>query len=276
MFKYLWKNRFNWFGISAVFMADGDGGGGGGVTDTSGITEGDGHWMHDHPTLMSDVGKKNAFAKYPTMNAALDGGYEATKLVGRPHINIPADDADDTVKAEFKAKIAEHSGAVTKVEDFKVTRPEGHNKDNYNYAQEKAYLEMAVSQGYSQSQMETGLKMHTDVVAAIHAKDDAADKAEQAAGKVQLVSDWGGEANYKVNMELNTRCLESFFDADTAKLIEDKGMGNHPGFIKGVLALAQMAVKEGRTMKASAQTQQKAGTGTLRYAKMEERQKQNA
>ncbi len=247
------------------------------VTDTSGITDGDGHWLHDHADIMANPEQKNALADYKTRDAALIGGYEAKKFVGRPHINIPGDDADQAAKDKFAGQISEHSGAVANVDDFKLDglRPDGADETNYNFAAEKAFLGEAVNLKMSQSQMGGMLKMHNDVVTAMLAKNDGADKAAQDAAVVQLTSDCGGEANYKVASELNTRCLEAFFDADTAKMIEEKGMGNHVGFFKGIQELAKMAVKEGRSMPASPQKGQKAG-GALRYKGMEEREKQNA
>ncbi len=246
------------------------------VTDTSGITDGDGHWMHDHPEIMGNPVQKNALAKYSTLAAGAVGGVDAMTLVGRPHINIPGDDADQAAKDKFSAQIKEHSGAVATVDGFKMDglRPDGADETNYNFPAEKAFLELAVKTGMSQEQMAENLKMHNTVVEAIMGKNDAADKAAQDAAVVQLTSDYGGEANYKVASELNTRCLEAFFDSDTAKMIEEKGMGNHVGFHKGINELAKMAVKEGRSMPASHRTGQQAG-GALRYQKMEERQKQS-
>ncbi len=246
------------------------------ITDTSGIVEGDGHFLHDHPDVIANPAAKNALAKYDSTDKAMVGGVNAMALIGRPHINIPADDADDATKDKFKAQILEHTGAVTKVEDFIMDglRPEGSDDTNYNFPAEKAFLGEAVNLGMNQGQMAGMLKMHNDVVTAILAKNDTDDKAAQDAAVVQLTSDVGGEANFKVASELNTRCLEAFFDADTAKMIEEKGMGNHVGFFKGVQELAKMAVKEGRSMPASARKGQKPG-GALRYEKMEQRAKEN-
>lgn len=243
------------------------------ITDTSGIADGDGHFLHDHPDIMANPAAKNALAKYKTADEGLLGGVEATKLLGRPHINIPADDADDTAKTKFKTEIAKHSGAIEKIEDVKIERPEGADETNYNFALEKSFCEMAVKQGMNQSQIEANYKMSLQMIDAGRAKSVADDKAVQEAATLTLTSEWGGEANYKTNMELNTRCLETFFDADTAKKIEETGLGNSVSFAKGILELATMAVKEGRTMKGSATTQQKAG-GALRYKKMEEREKE--
>ncbi len=245
------------------------------ITDTSGITEGDGHWLHDHADIMSNPEQKNALAKYPTQNAAVLGGYEATKLVGRPHINIPGDDADQAAKDKFAGQIAEHTGAIGKVEDVKITRPEGSDETNYNFALEKAFQEMAVKTGMNQGQVDQNYALALQMIDASNTKNEGADKAAQDAAVVQLTSDCGGEANYKAASELNTRCLEAFFDADTAKMIEEKGMGNHVGFFKGVQELAKMAVKEGRSMPASHQKGQAKG-GALSYTKMEERAKNNA
>ncbi len=243
------------------------------VQDTSGITDGDGHWLHDHADIMENPEQKNALAKYPTMLAGVIGGYEATKLVGRPHINIPGDDADQAAKDKFAGQIAEHSGAVANVDGFKLDglRPDGADDTNYNFAAEKAFLGEAVNLKMSQGQMAGMLKMHNDVVTAMLTKNDTADKAAQDAAVVQLTSDCGGEANYKVASELNTRCLEAFFDADTAKMIEEKGIGDHIGFFKGINELAKMAVKEGRTMPASARKGDGKPGGALHYKKMEER-----
>lgn len=242
------------------------------VTDTSGITENDGHYLHDHPEIMSNPAAKNALAKYETAEAAMLGGVEAMKAVGRPHINIPAEDADQAVKDKFKAQIAEHTGAIGKVEDVKIQRPEGANEENYNVALEKTFSEMAVATSMNQAQVDANYKLALQMVEASTAKIATDNKAAQDACVVQLTADWGGEANFKTNMELNTRCLETFFDAETAKKIEDTGLGNTVGFAKGIQALATMAVKEGRTMKASAHTQTKTG-GSLQYTKMEERAK---
>ncbi len=241
------------------------------VTDTSGITEGDGHFLHDHPDIMGKPAAKNALAKYTNVSDAMMGGVDAMTLIGRPHLNIPADDAADDVKAKFAVEIAKHSGAVANVEDFKVDRPDGADETNYNYATEKAFLAESVNLQMNQKQMAGMLKMHNEVITASNTKNDEADKAAQDAAKVKLTSDWGGEEKYKENMELNTRCLEAFFDADTAKMIEEKGIGNHVGFAKGINELAAMAVKEGRTMKAGAKTQQKDGKGSMGYPKMQKR-----
>ena len=243
------------------------------VTDTSGIAEGDGHFLHDHPDIMANPSAKNALAKYKTADEGMLGGVEAIKLLGRPHINIPADDADDTAKTKFSAEIAKHSGAIEKVEDVKIQRPDGADDTNYNFALEKSFSEMVVQQGMNQAQVDANYKMSLQMIDAARAKVGSDEKAAQDASTLTLTSDWGGEANFKTNMELNTRCLESFFDADTAKKIEDTGLGNSVGFAKGILQLAQTAVKEGRTMKGSALTQQKTG-GALRYKGMEAREKE--
>jgi len=243
------------------------------VTDTSGIAEGDGHWMHDHPDIMANPKQKNALAKYDSLQAAAVGGYDAMVKIGEPHINIPADDADDTVKAKFTTEIAKHSGAIEKVEDVKIARPEGADETNYNFAAEKTFSEMAVKEGMNQSQVDANYGLFLQMVNTARAKVDTANKEAADKATTTLTSDWGGEANYKTNMELNTRCLESFFDADTAKMIEDTGLGNNVGFAKGILALATMAVKEGRTMPASQKTGTKAG-GALGYEKMKKRAKE--
>ncbi len=251
------------------------------VTDTSGIAEGDGHFLHDHPDIIGNPVAKNALAKYDSVSAALAGGVEAMTVVGRPHINIPGDEADQAAKDKFKAQISEHTGAVKTVEDFNIDglrpdglRPEGEDETGYNFAGEKAYLEMAVNLGMNQEQVEANIKFAEALRTARDTQDVAADKAAQDAAVVQLTSDCGGADGYKVASELNTRCLEAFFDAETAQLIEAKGMGNHVGFFKGINELAKMAVKEGRTMPAShRQGQQK--TGALRYKGMEERKKAN-
>ncbi len=240
------------------------------VTDTSGITEGDGHFLHDHPDIMANPAAKNALAKYDSADKAMVGGVDAMTLIGRPHINIPADDADETTKTKFKTQIAEHTGAITKVEDVKITRPDGSDDTNYNMALEKVFREMVVQQGMNQTQVDANYGLALKMIEAARTKTDGDNKAVQDAAVVTLTSDWGGEANYKTNMELNTRCLESFFDAETAKKIEETGLGNHVGFAKGVLALAQMAVKEGRTMPASQQGGSKKG-GALEYKGMKKR-----
>lgn len=244
------------------------------ITDTSGIVEGDGHFLHNHPDIMANPAAKNSLAKYESADKAMLGGVDAMALIGRPHINIPADDADDAAKTKFKVEIAKHLGAVEKVEDFKITRPEGADETNYNFAAEKAFLEMAVIEKFNQEQLTAAYKMHAQIVNGILTKQDADNKATQDKAIATLTNDCGGEAGYKTFTELNTRCLEAFFDADTAKMIEDTGLGNNVGFAKGINALAQMAVKEGRTMKASATTQQKIG-GALQYKKMEARAKEN-
>lgn len=245
------------------------------VTDTSGITEGDGHFLHDYPEIMENPAAKNSLATYENEQAAMMGCVEARKLVGKPHINIPADDADDATKAKFTADIAKHTGAIESVEAVKIQRPDGADETNYNFALEKAFTEMVVAERMNQSQVDASYKMALQMIDAVSAKADSDDKGARDAAKVKLTSDWGGEANYNTNMELNTRCFEAFFDGDTAKMIEEKGIGNHVGFARGINELAQMAVKEGRTMKASAHTKQKSG-GALRYPKMEARAKENA
>jgi len=246
------------------------------VADTSGIAEGDGHFLHEYPDIMANPAAKNALAKYDSVPAALNGGVEAMTVVGRPHINVPGDDADQTAKDKFKAQIAEHTGAVANVEDFKLDglRPDGSDETNYNFAAEKAFLATAVNAGMNQEQMAAVLKNYNDVMVAQDTQAIAADKAAQDAAVVKLTGDFGGADGFKVASELNTRCLEAFADAETAKLIEDKGMGNHVGFFKFINEMAKMAVKEGRTMPASAQKGQKTG-GALRYKKMEERATEN-
>ncbi len=242
------------------------------ITDTSGITEGDGHFLHHHPDIMANPAARNALAKYDSADKAMIGGVDAMTLVGRPHINIPADDADQTTKDKFKTQIAEHTGAITKVEDVKITRPDGSDDTNYNMALEKVFTEMAVQQGMNQAQVDANYGLALKMIDAGRTKTDTDDKAAQDAAVVTLTSDWGGEANYKTNMELNARCCESFFDADTAKKIEETGLGNHVGFNKGINELAQMAVKEGRTMPASHKTPT-GNKSALGYPQMAERLK---
>lgn len=257
------------------------------VTDTSGITDGDGHFLHDHSGIMSNPAAKNALAKYDNVEAAMLGGFNAMQQVGKPHINIPADDADDTVKAKFKTDIAKHSGAVEKADDFKVERPEGSDETNYNFAAEKVYLEMAVKEGMSQSQMAAGLKMHNEIVSAIFAADTAKDKADIDASVLKMTADLGGADKFKEGMELKARLCATFFDEDTAKLFDSRRIvkgddgqdkqlngtvfGNHAGLNLGLVKIAEVMVKEGRTLKASAQTGKEAA-GMLRYKGMEERE----
>lgn len=242
------------------------------VTDTSGIVANDGHFLHDHPGIMGDPSAKNALAKYETADKAMLGGIEAMKQLGKPHINIPADDADDAAKAEYQSKIAKAHGAVEKVEDFKITRPDGTKPEgdadcNYNYALEKSFLEMAVSEGMNQSQLEKCYGMALQMIAANSAREDTDQVAAADKCRTQLTSDLGGEEKYKVFHELNTRCLETFFGVETARAIETAGLGNNVEFNKGINKLAEMAVKEGRTMQASAQTGEKKG-GMLSYPSM--------
>jgi hypothetical protein len=241
------------------------------ITDTSGIAEGDGHFLHDHPDIMSNPAAKNALAKYESEDKAMMGGVDAMALIGKPHINIPADDADDTAKAEFKAQLAKHNGVPENVEGYEVTRPDGADETNYNFAMEKAYLDHALSTGMNQSQVDGGFEIQRKAVEAAREQRAVADKAVADATVVTLTSDWGGEANYKKNMELSTRCLETFFGAETAKAIDSTGLGNNVEFVKGVLKLAEMAVKQGTSMPSSKATGVQGG-GALTYKKMAERQ----
>ena len=242
------------------------------VTDTSGIVEGDGHFLHGHPDIMANPAAKNALSKYDSAEKAMIGGVEAMKLIGKPHINIPADDADEAVKTEFRAKIAKHAGKPDTVEGYKITRPEGSNSENYNEALEKTFLKTALAKDMNQDQVEATYGLALKMIEAIRTKETTDLTAAAEKCRTQLTNDCGGEANYKTFSELNTRLLESFFGVETAKAIETTGMGNDIGFCKGINKLAEMAVKEGRTMTASHQTGTKAG-GVLQYPKMEKRAK---
>ena len=244
------------------------------IADTSGIADGDGHFLHDHPDVMNDPAAKNALAKYKTPTDAMLGGVEAMKLIGKPHINIPGDDADDATKTAFKAKIAEHTGALLKAEDVKITRPDGSTAENYNEALEGVFKETVVATGMNQAQTDATYGLALKMIAAVQDKEAVADKTAETAFETKMTSELGGETNYKAFCELNTRCLETFFGAETAKMIDEKGMGNNIEFAKGIQKLAEMAVKQGTSMKPSRGTGQKAG-GSLTYSKMEERAAEN-
>ena len=240
------------------------------VTDTSNIAEGDGHWMHDHADIIGDPAMKNSLAKYKTVGEALKGGHNAITAVGRPHINVPADDADDTAKSEFKASLAKHMGKPDTVEGYKIVRPDGSDETNYNFAAEKAYLETALSVDANQGQVDAFYKMHNTLMEAAFAKEATDLKATQDEVEKKMTGDLGGEANFKAFVEGNTKLLETFFDEQTAQDIEDSGLGDREGFMLGVHKLYEMAVAEGRTMK-STKTTTKTKDGALTYPKMKAR-----
>ena len=258
------------------------------VTDTSGIAEGDGHWLHDHPDVMANPGAKNALAKYTGLNEALFGGVEAQQTVGKPRIDIPADDADDATKLKFQQKINEHRGVPEKVEGYKVTRPEGADETNYNFAAEKAFLELAKANGYTQEQMAAAYEFNSKMVDAARATADEAAKGTDAKSQEKVDADnkaavtlctekWGGETQFKENMELIGRLGNAFggeeLEAaiDGAVLADGTKLGNSFLFNDFFLGLANMAIAEGRTMESAART--KAAKGALSYSKMEARKK---
>jgi hypothetical protein len=258
------------------------------VTDTSGIADGDGHFLHDHPDIMSNPAAKNALAKYDSVGAAMLGGFNAMQTVGKPHINIPGDDADDTRKAEFKTAIAKHTGAITKVEDVKITRPDGSNETNYNEALEDAFKAMAVNENMNQSQVDKTYGLALEMINAINTRDTDKDAADIDASVLKLTADLGGADKLKEGMELKARLCETFFDADTAKLFshrrivsengQDKQVngtvfGNHAGLNAGLIAIANIMMKEGRSLKGSIPGGQKTGKGAFSYPKMEARKK---
>ena len=123
----------------------------------------------------------------------------------------------------------------------------------------------------NQAQVDSVYGMALKMIEQVRAKDAETDKAAEDAAVIKLTNDAGGAANYKVGCELNARLLTTFFDEATAEMIEKKGMGNNVGFWKGINKMAEIMVKEGRIMKGSAPTGDKAG-GALQYKKMKERQ----
>lgn len=240
------------------------------VTDTSGITEGDGHWMHDHQDVIADPAMKNAYSKYKTVDEALKGGHNAITAVGRPHINIPADDADTEKKLDFRKAIAQHMGKPDSIEGYKVQRPEGSDETNYNFEAEKVYLETAFKLDANQSQVEAFYELHNTLMDAAFTKEDTDLKKTQDETQTKMTGKLGGEANYKVYMEQNTKLLETFFGEQTAKDIDACGLGDREDFMKGIHELYEMAVAEGRTLKASHSAGEKK-EGALTYKKMRAR-----
>lgn len=265
------------------------------ITDTSGITEGDGHFLHEHPDIMSNPAAKNALAKYTNAKDAMMGGVNAMALVGKPHINIPADDADDTKKAEFKAALRKHTGAPDNVEGYKITRPDGSNDTNYNTALEAAFLAHALNTGMTQEMVggEDGkggsYGLALQMIKAINTRDTDADKADIDKAVLKLTADLGGETKLKEGMELKSRLLATYANAETAELFDNRRIvnkdgkdtqhngtvfGNHAGLNLFLIKVANVMVKEGRTLLASGQTEAKTA-GTLRYKGMEDRAAQS-
>lgn len=255
------------------------------VTDTSGISDGDGHWINDNPEVNGNPAMKNALAKYDSPNAAIVGGYNAMSALGRPHINIPGDDADDTAKSEFKAKLATHMGKPDTAEGYEITRPDGSDETNYNMAAEKAFLELAHQNDMGNESVKSMYDFHLKMMAAAQETDSAADQADIDKSVTDLTAKLGGDEKYREAMELKTRLCNEYFGEETAKLLENQRtengkqvqgtlFGNDVGFNMGLIKIAEVMMKEGRTLTGSLQT----GTqkhGALRYGKMEEREAQN-
>ncbi len=259
------------------------------ITDTSGIAEGDGHFLHDHPEIMSNPAAKNALAKYTSAKDAMMGGVNAMALVGKPHINVPGDDADDAAKAKFKTEIRKHTGAPDNVAGYKITRPDGSDDTNYNVALETTFLAGALNSGMNQEQVDFSYGCALQMIEAISTRDVDADKADIDKSVLKLTADLGGEAKLKEGMELKSRLLATYADEDTAALFDNRRIvavdgvdkehngtvfGNHAGLNSFLIKVANIMVKEGRTLEAGRQSQGKT-EDTLRYKGMEKRAAEN-
>ena len=89
------------------------------VIDTSGITEGDGHFLHDHPEVMANPLAKNALAKYKSADKAMLGGVDAMAFVGKP-FKMPESLEklpDDASRTDFTAQAHKLLG-ITKTKDI--------------------------------------------------------------------------------------------------------------------------------------------------------------
>ena len=147
---------------------------------------------------------------------------------------IPGKDATDDEVAAFYKRL----GRPDSADKYQIFRPEGMSDGDVDDAwrsREKSVSEMAHASGWTQAQVDDGVKWFYAETAAIEEATQIADTKAREAAKAQLDKEWGDDA--ETNIEYANRAAKAFGGEEFVEFLQEKEadgvqLGNHPAYLR--------------------------------------------
>jgi len=226
------------------------------------------HWSNDFEGLSDE--DRSAVEKYETVEAAIVGGVEAQRTIGKM-VKIPDDDASDEDKAKFTERIAKYRGVPEKAEGYELTRPKMPEGVLYNEEGELALRNIAKTHNMSQAAVAAVYDLYCKTTLAAHGVNDAANKKAREEGEATLRSQevWGAQADENFELVKRLGSDETLGGGEElGKWLNETRMGDNVPLMKFMATVAGLLVKEGHTIRGAAAS--KHAAGALDYPSMDE------
>ncbi len=180
------------------------------IQDTSGQE----HWLDAFESFKNDADARKAFAKYDKadnpLEAALRGGYEAQKLVGKTRLP----DSLDAMNDEERSQLHNLRGVIESEDglelDFDAGLPEGAQHDE---ALAKTFVEFAVAEGLTPTQAQKGIELWNGFIAQSQEALTSLREQQKAEAEKAVRKIWRGD--YDANNILIERAIMHKLGVDT-------------------------------------------------------------
>lgn len=184
--------------------------------------------------------------KYPDMENLAKGLEGLQYLAGQKGFEKPADDAPQSVKDAFSAKMRELVGVPAKAEDYGITKPE-QMPDGMTWDEEsaKGFAELALKNNMSKEQVKSAIEFQTQ----LESKRMEAYAVQQAKqldeARATLKQTYGSDLNKAIaKAQGAAEWLGLGQKAEDGSFNIDPSLGNNPKFI---MALNKVADKIGES-----------------------------
>jgi hypothetical protein len=255
MMKFSWLQKLFPFFSLALYEEGGgggtdDGGGGGGTDDGGGGGGTDDGGGTDAKPITVDVGalqgdtwatiqNSDAFKE----NAALRNtkGFEdlvtqftnAQSLIGQDRLPMPKDDWTEEQWAAHYDRL----GRPESPDKYELPESFEPLKDILDKDFLNETLADMHKQGFTPKQAQLALDRYAQWFSKASADSEAVKEAAFNEAEASLKKEFGDK--YDMNVQMGENLLNEFFDADTVKWLGESGLGNNPGFIKGMFKIAE-------------------------------------
>jgi hypothetical protein len=229
----------------------------------------EGHWLHneEHATLAGDEAAASALVKYETPVAALKGGVEAQRQLGKTY-RLPEDLAGltDEQRAELLDRTAPLRGVPDKPEGYEIIRPNLPDGLPYDENMESTLRDAALKHKASPGFVKEVAEMYNKAMLGRY--QERVDAANKAAETLKSTAGWG--IDYDGNLEGVQRLLETYAgdseEEQTAlrQCLDETKLGSNVPLLKALHKMYVDLLAEGKTFAPS--QPQKSAKGTLDYS----------
>ena len=218
----------------------GEGGGSGGQGDSGGSAQPPANpyqpndWRHGlFPSFAADEKALKALEKFKEPSAAIKSLVELESYQGQS-VRIPKADAKPEDWTAFYGKL----GRPASPSEYKFERPQMPSDVKMDPGMESWLLESCFEAGCNDKQVERIFQN----AARLTVQEHETTIAERRRAEAALVKEWGME--YEPRLALAKKALETA-GSDTAKVLAESGLGNHPAILKAFYALGGMLQEAG-------------------------------